>query len=183
MVKCIVSGCSITNSDKKSDIQKALEQNIKISLHRLPKNVNRRKLWLKNIGLHEDTNLKKTASVCSLHFKEEDINRTLDKIVLHENAVPYSEAFIYDMHKQENIENEQNCLNLSFSVDGNQLSNLETSSNDTHCAKKLNMGNQENNHQEENISMQVDKQTLLNECTGELILKEEYLLAVVNILF
>lgn len=53
------------------------------------KDMNRRKLWLKNTGLNENINLKKYALVCSLHFKEEDINRTLDNIFLRENAVPY----------------------------------------------------------------------------------------------
>ena len=58
-------------------------------MNRLPKDTNRRALWLKNVGLNENINLKKHASICSLHFKAEDINRTLDKIVLRENAVPY----------------------------------------------------------------------------------------------
>ena len=57
------------------------------------KDVNRKiygfkqKLWLQNIGLNENINLKKYASVYSLHFKE-DINRikTLDKVVLREKA-------------------------------------------------------------------------------------------------
>jgi len=55
---------------------------------RFPKDENKRKLWLKNIGL-EDINLKKSASICSLHFKEKDINRTLEIICIRENAVPY----------------------------------------------------------------------------------------------
>jgi len=55
------------------------------------------------------------------------------------------------MHKgeQEDIENEQNYLNSSFSsIDGNQLSYLETSfsSTDTHGTKKQNTANQEYNH-------------------------------------
>ncbi|GAB1860728.1 hypothetical protein CAJAP_01807 [Camponotus japonicus] len=73
MGKCIVPGCPITNSaaeEHKNIIQKTLEQNIKISLHRLPKDVNKRKLWLNNVGLNANINLKKNASICSLHFKE-----------------------------------------------------------------------------------------------------------------
>jgi len=45
--------------------------------YQIPENVNRKKLWLQNIGLNENINLNKYASVCSLYFKEEDINRTL----------------------------------------------------------------------------------------------------------
>ncbi|XP_032671874.1 uncharacterized protein LOC116844465 [Odontomachus brunneus] len=192
MVKCIVPGCFTTNSSEKckNKFQKVLEQNIKISFHRLPKDANRRALWLKNIGLSENTNLKKHASICSLHFKEEDINRTLDKIFLRENAVPCVEAFVDDTHnnrnEQENIKNQQNYLNLSFSstdYNSDQLSYLETSfsSIDTHSTKKLNTGNKiqgiqinNNNFQKQSISM--TDEMLLDESTGELTVKEQPLL-------
>ncbi|XP_039311236.1 THAP domain-containing protein 5-like isoform X2 [Solenopsis invicta] len=183
MVKCIVPGCFTTNSsDKcKNKFQKVLEQNIKISFHRLPKDVNRRALWLKNIGLSEHINLKKHASICSLHFKEENINRTLDKIFLRENAVPCVQAFVDDTHnrEQENIKNQQNCLNVSFSsIDYNldQPSDLETSfsSVDTHMTNKLNTGNQnDNNFQKPSTSTD---EIFFDESIGELITTEESLL-------
>ncbi|XP_067216472.1 uncharacterized protein [Linepithema humile] len=179
MVRCIVPGCSMTNekNERKSELQKTLEQNLKISLHRLPKDIKKRNLWLKNIGLDENINLKKSASVCSLHFKAEDINRTLDKIFLRENAVPYSDAFVDSTLQYKNIENEENYLNSSFSFD-NQPLYLEASfsSNNTHCTKKLNTENQEYN-EDKNMSMQADEQMLLDEFTGEFVRRKEHLSA------
>jgi len=54
---------------------------------------------------------------------------------------------------------------------------LETSfsSIETHCKKKLNTGSQNDNNHQKNIPI-IDEQVLLDECTGEVIIKKELLL-------
>ncbi|XP_076675636.1 uncharacterized protein LOC143372899 [Andrena cerasifolii] len=88
MPNCIVKNCGNRTSCKSSK-QEALEEQIKISFHRVPKNVTNRRLWLKNLGL-EESYIPNDAVVCSLHFNSEDYDRTsLSRLRLKAHAIPY----------------------------------------------------------------------------------------------
>ncbi|CAH2987385.1 unnamed protein product [Chilo suppressalis] len=59
-----------------------------ISVHRLPKNDLKRKMWLDTIGVENLKTHTKSICICSLHFEESCFNRTLNHIVLRDDAVP-----------------------------------------------------------------------------------------------
>ncbi|XP_064487369.1 uncharacterized protein LOC135399567 [Ornithodoros turicata] len=79
MPSCFVPGC-------KNHSGRRLEG---VTFHRIPKNQQRRAAWLHALGYPPDREPSKYSSICSLHFREEHIDRTsLSSVRLRDDAVP-----------------------------------------------------------------------------------------------
>lgn len=106
---CIVSGCRNRRNKKNTeqlDLEKALNKNI--SFHLFPIDVERRKKWLKAVQL-ENYEPPKSATVCSVHFKDTDYELNNTKPKLKIDAIPYllaSEIQPATASIEENINNE-----------------------------------------------------------------------------
>ncbi|XP_076382518.1 THAP domain-containing protein 2-like [Megalopta genalis] len=91
MPTCMVKGCRNKSSDK-TRRQRLLEEAFNITFHSLPKDPERRQLWLHNLMLDNVIIVKKVV-VCSVHFKDSDFDRTsLSCVRLKPHAVPYIEV-------------------------------------------------------------------------------------------
>ncbi|RVE41124.1 hypothetical protein evm_014224 [Chilo suppressalis] len=77
MAKCCIRGCN--SSSRKN--------NEGLSFFRFPKNEDLRKLWIEKIG-SENIKPAVVAKICSKHFEENCINRTLDVVRLKDDVVP-----------------------------------------------------------------------------------------------
>ncbi|XP_064468922.1 THAP domain-containing protein 1-like [Ornithodoros turicata] len=79
MPSCFVPGC-------KNHSGRRLEG---VTFHRIPKNQQRRAAWLQALGYPPDREPSKYSSICSLHFREEHIDRpSLSSVRLRDDAVP-----------------------------------------------------------------------------------------------
>ncbi|XP_049946600.1 molybdenum cofactor biosynthesis protein 1-like isoform X3 [Schistocerca serialis cubense] len=80
MVTCVVFGCTnLSDCDAKSK---------GITFHVFPKNESRKALW-ENAVRRKNWCASKWSTICSQHFREEDIDRTsVSTVRLRENAVP-----------------------------------------------------------------------------------------------
>lgn len=62
-----------------------------VIIYRFPRNEGLRWKWFDSIGAENITHIHirhKELFVCSLHFKESDLNRTLDQMMLRKDVVP-----------------------------------------------------------------------------------------------
>ncbi|XP_020292834.1 uncharacterized protein LOC109859225 [Pseudomyrmex gracilis] len=91
MPDCVVKGCKSRRcQNRKNKLQLEWEQaNKKITFHRIPKEPQKRKLWLDRLQLNEN-DVSETASLCSLHFEEKFLDRTsLACTRLRADAIPF----------------------------------------------------------------------------------------------
>ncbi|XP_011859996.1 PREDICTED: THAP domain-containing protein 2-like [Vollenhovia emeryi] len=86
---CIVYKCKNRHSKKNAE-QIEMEKifNRKISYHLFPKDIERRQKWLKALQL-ENYEPKKSAAVCSSHFKDTDYEINHANRKLKKDAVPH----------------------------------------------------------------------------------------------
>lgn len=109
---CIVSGCTNRKKNKNYEqLEKENKNNKTIAFHIFPKDIEKKKKWLKALNL-ENYNPPKTGAVCSEHFKEYDYNleHTLRK--LKREAVPYliEEEITKNKNKNTNIDNTKSMI-------------------------------------------------------------------------
>ncbi|XP_049962970.1 molybdenum cofactor biosynthesis protein 1-like isoform X2 [Schistocerca serialis cubense] len=111
MVTCVVFGCTnLSDCDAKSK---------GITFHVFPKNESRKALW-ENAVRRKNWCASKWSTICSQHFREEDIDRTsVSTVRLRENAVP-SVFPTHPKHLQKYRVgraryNEINCLSMYVS--------------------------------------------------------------------
>ncbi|XP_014256641.1 uncharacterized protein LOC106670637 isoform X2 [Cimex lectularius] len=101
-VKCSIPSCP-NKPYLKSESQLALEQTTKITFHRFPKDPERHQAWVDVIGNDQEINSRSV--VCSLHFQENEIDRTSSWCTkLKEGAVPclfINESYIVERAKMK----------------------------------------------------------------------------------
>ncbi|RVE47004.1 hypothetical protein evm_008388 [Chilo suppressalis] len=78
MPKCCIVMCSARKNKNQPQL----------TLHRFPKNEALKEKWLEAIGKENINHRQKIWHLCSLHFKENCFNKTLDVIRLRENSLP-----------------------------------------------------------------------------------------------
>ncbi|TGZ49006.1 uncharacterized protein [Temnothorax longispinosus] len=102
-VRCAAIACGNTMDIKRKPVvQIELEKVMKITFHVFPSDPVRRAEWIRILRL-ENKNINNRSRLCSLHFKEEHIDRTsLVYVRLRENAVPHIFEDLYD--KMDTVE-------------------------------------------------------------------------------
>ncbi|CAN8009740.1 unnamed protein product [Ixodes pacificus] len=81
--------CCVPHCDYRVRLPRSLYVDENISLHRMPKDPKKQRLWLKAIELERPVNLQ-FARVCSRHFLQDDFLKKIasGKKILSDNAVP-----------------------------------------------------------------------------------------------
>ncbi|CAL1687540.1 unnamed protein product [Lasius platythorax] len=88
MPNCCLKYCRNRKTSKGKEQVEYEKLHKKISFHRIPKDIQLRKLWLDRIGSAID-NVRVNSYVCSLHFDDVDFDRTsLSCVRLRKNALP-----------------------------------------------------------------------------------------------
>ncbi|XP_032665084.1 THAP domain-containing protein 2-like isoform X4 [Odontomachus brunneus] len=92
MPDCYAKYCKSRRTEKrKNKIQLEWERKngTRLSFHRIPKDSKKRKKWLDTMEL-SNRDIPEIAYICSLHFKESDLDRTsLSSIRIRPGAVPF----------------------------------------------------------------------------------------------
>nr|XP_012222713.1 PREDICTED: THAP domain-containing protein 2-like isoform X2 [Linepithema humile] len=125
--RCVAIGCINTaDVNRKSEAQIELEKVTKITFHSFPSDPVRRMQWIKIMNL-EDRGINKRSRLCSLHFKEEFMDRTSLVYI-------FDETLCDEMEDEISIKNEvkwplkslfptMNFLNLKMNAeDGKETS-------------------------------------------------------------
>ncbi|XP_011708348.1 PREDICTED: uncharacterized protein LOC105463035 isoform X2 [Wasmannia auropunctata] len=101
---CIVVGCK--NRSVKKNYKQEMEEakNKKFSFHLLPQNIERKIKWLEAINL-KNYIPRKTAAVCSAHFREDNYEQNYSIRKLKKDAVPY--LLEEQSENQERIQNQE----------------------------------------------------------------------------
>ncbi|XP_063826089.1 THAP domain-containing protein 2-like [Ostrinia nubilalis] len=110
MPNCSVLGCGIKSENR-------------ISLHRFPNNEVMKKKWLEIIGPNNINPKHRKPAVCSMHFQESCINRTLDVTRLHDDALPSSSL----LPNQTNLKTQQTPNQLIANYIGQHVDPLTSS--------------------------------------------------------
>ncbi|XP_025267835.1 THAP domain-containing protein 2-like [Camponotus floridanus] len=111
------------------EVESAL--NRKISFHLFPKNLERRKKWLKALLL-ENYEPVKSAAICSAHFKNTDYEPNHTNRKLKKDAVPYlleteiQPAIQIDLHHQNTIQENTTIEKNNNVADKNIETNMES---------------------------------------------------------
>ncbi|CAH2987387.1 unnamed protein product [Chilo suppressalis] len=92
---------------------------------RLPKNDLKRKMWLDTIGVENLKTHTKSICICSLHFEESCFNRTLNHIVLRDDAVPSRILLVESDKCQDPIPSMSNETTSNLPVQDAKLETIE----------------------------------------------------------
>ncbi|CAG4941289.1 unnamed protein product [Parnassius apollo] len=104
MPNCNIIGCGIKRSRNHPNV----------TLHQLPANKGKKKIWLETIGIENLKMSTKTIHICSLHFQESCFNRTLNKVTLRDDALPSRTLLpAIQSNMSENDQNQTNTQSIS----------------------------------------------------------------------
>lgn len=138
---CIVSGCTNRKKNKNyKQLEKENKTNKTIAFHIFPKDIEKKKKWLKALNL-ENYSPPKTGAVCSEHFKEYDYNLEYSLRKLKGGAVPC-------LIKEEVTNSESININVDHTISmiqHNDIEKITLIDENIHNDKTVYMDTTENN--------------------------------------